>query len=96
MLPIDESRPQVSSFRTVAVDKKNKSITIEAIDGDVKELYSLYRYTIQVTGKDNGSTVKIILEYEKQNADVPEPTKYFEFASVFYNTIDAYLVKNKE
>ena len=101
MLSTDELRPEAASLKIVAVDEKKNSITFEVIDGDLKKLYSMYRFTVQVTGKGNnyegnGSTVKIIIEYEKRYTTVPEPTTYLAFATLLHKAFDAYLVMNKE
>ena len=78
------------------MDDKTNSITSKMVDGHFKKLYRSFKFTIQVTNdpEGHGSSVKTTAEYEKLNSDVPEPTNNFEFATLLYKGIDAYLVNN--
>lgn len=78
------------------MDGKNKSTTFELLDGELKKEYKSFKVTLQVIDKSNGSgsTVKSVVEYEKQNENVPSPNKYFGFAHVLYKNIDTYLINN--
>lgn len=94
---VDNSFPSEHHIiRVEAIDDTNKSVTINVIDGELKKLYNSYTFVIQAIdkGDGSGSVMKTIVESEKKNEDVPNPTKYFDFADICYKTMDAYFINN--
>ncbi|KAL7000944.1 hypothetical protein U1Q18_002096 [Sarracenia purpurea var. burkii] len=84
---------EVAKERIAAIDEYNKSITFEVFEGDIAKYYNVLKFTLQVTAKEEGCSVKWSLEYEKKNEDTPPPTKYAEFAASMSKDIDAFLQK---
>ncbi|XP_021293453.1 MLP-like protein 28 [Herrania umbratica] len=76
-----------------AIDDRNKSITFNALDGDITKYYKTFKAIVTVTANGQGSLVKWTLMYEKQNQNIPDPEKYIEFASAVSKSVDAYLLK---
>ena len=65
------------------------------LDGGFTKLYRSYKYTMQAIDKAEGvSIVKSMIEYEKQNEDVPPPNMYVDMAFVIYKDIDTNLINN--
>ncbi|XP_062109596.1 MLP-like protein 34 [Humulus lupulus] len=94
---VPTGKSQIDTSMIEAKDEKNKSITMKMLGGEVMKQYSSFIFTVQVTKKSEGgggSIVKLSIECEKQNENVPCPTVYVEFARLFFSAIDAYLVKN--
>ncbi|XP_059446961.1 MLP-like protein 28 [Corylus avellana] len=75
-----------------AIDEENKSITYKAIDGEIAKNYKVYKSTVQVTPKGNGSLVKWTIEYEKANEEVPTPDKYFDLVVNLSKAVESYLL----
>ncbi|PON94462.1 Bet v I type allergen [Trema orientale] len=85
----------IDSVRVDAIDEKNKSITCTVLDGSESRKYYKYgSFTIQAVEKSEGggALVKISVQYEKQNEDVPPPTMYTKFAENLFKSTDAYLI----
>ncbi|KAL6969970.1 hypothetical protein U1Q18_041707 [Sarracenia purpurea var. burkii] len=78
----------------MSVDEENKTISLTALEGDWLELYNTYNLIARFIPKGEKSTVvKITLEYEKKNDDVPPPQKYIDFVVGFITGLDAQLTK---
>ncbi|KAJ9153088.1 hypothetical protein P3X46_026572 [Hevea brasiliensis] len=76
------------------IDEENKSITYKVVDGDVLKLYKSMKVTIQVTAKNDGSSLmKVIIDYEKLKEDSPDPHPYLEFAAKVFKHIETHLLK---
>ena len=74
-------------------NEENKTITLTALEGHVLDLYKSYQVHFQVLPRSERGLVKITLEYEKQNENVPAPTKYLNFLVHCIKDIDAHLLK---
>ncbi|XP_061366040.1 MLP-like protein 328 [Gastrolobium bilobum] len=74
----------------IEVDEINKTITYVAVGGNVLELYKNYKAIVKV---ENIGILKLRLEYEKLNDDIPPPKKYQQFIINIVKDIDAILVK---
>ncbi|XP_042509562.1 MLP-like protein 28 [Macadamia integrifolia] len=74
-----------------AIDEENKSITLNAYDGHVGELYCKYKLNVQVFTKDGKNFVKCTLDYEKLSEEVPEPINYLDLTTRFCKGLDAHL-----
>ncbi|XVF85372.1 hypothetical protein PTKIN_Ptkin17bG0112300 [Pterospermum kingtungense] len=86
--------PEYVSETVEAIDDRNKSITFNALDGDVSKCYKTFKCTLNITPNGQGSLVKWTLVYEKLNQNVPDPDKYMELATCFSKSVEAYLLKN--
>lgn len=76
-------------------DEQNKTITLIALGGHVLDLYKSYKVVFKCLPRSEGTgLVKITLEYEKQNENVPAPTKYLNFLVQCINDIDAHILKS--
>ncbi|TKY69307.1 defense response [Spatholobus suberectus] len=73
----------------VIMDEVNKIITYVAVGGNALELYKSYKAILKV---ENGM-LKLRIEYEKLNDDIPAPKKYQQFIINIVRDIDANLVK---
>jgi hypothetical protein len=62
------------------------------MDGEIAKNYKVFKTTLQVTPKGNGSSVKWSIEFEKANEEVPTPIKYTDFMSTMTKAVEAYLV----
>ncbi len=72
---------------------ENKSVTLTALDGHALNIYKNYKAINQIVPKSEGDSVKVTLEYEKLNENVPPPTKYLDFIVDVFEVIDAHLLK---
>ncbi|PON48633.1 Major latex protein domain containing protein [Parasponia andersonii] len=85
----------IDNVRIDAIDHENKSIACTVLDGsESRKYYKSGSFRIQAveTSEGGGALVKISVEYEKQNEDVPPPTMYTKFAENLFKSTDAYLI----
>lgn len=91
---------EVSKETVESIDEKNKSIAFRTVEGEITKHYKSFKATVQVTprgdgcSRNNSSSVKWNIEYEKQNEAVPAPNKYLNFVVILTNNVDAYLLNN--
>ncbi|MCL7023035.1 hypothetical protein MKW94_014172 [Papaver nudicaule] len=69
------------------VEDENRVLSISVIDGDVLRMYPKWEYTMTVTpmatqGGEQSCLVKLAVEYEKRDEDVPTPTDYVLFLAL--------------
>ncbi|KAF7827666.1 MLP-like protein 328 [Senna tora] len=83
-----EGKEEVMKAR-IEVDEANKSLTYVAVGGNIRELYKSYRVIIKTEMSGN---LKLRLEYEKLNEQVPPPNKYLQFTINLMKQIDQILV----
>ncbi|KAK7360416.1 hypothetical protein VNO77_02409 [Canavalia gladiata] len=77
------------------IDKKNNKMIFKVIEGDlVEEFYKSFKLLLEVIPKGNGSEVHWVLEYEKQNDNVPDPHTILHFLTHTSKDIDAYITKD--
>ncbi|KAJ8641212.1 hypothetical protein MRB53_017912 [Persea americana] len=82
-----------STERIETVDEANMMASYSLIDGDIMVgFYNKMKATAQVIPKGNGSILKWILEFEKANEEVPDPSAIMEFGIKTFHDIDAYLL----
>ncbi|WMV22960.1 hypothetical protein MTR67_016345 [Solanum verrucosum] len=60
------------------IDDEKKLIKKKIIQGDLLEYYKSFYVTIQVEIKGENNLVTWIMNYEKKNANVPDPHTYME------------------
>ncbi|KAH7834625.1 hypothetical protein Vadar_018010 [Vaccinium darrowii] len=75
----------------VSIDEENKTVDLIALERHLLEVYKSYNIIYQF---HNGETniVKITIEYEKKNEDVPPPQKYVDFIISLIKDLDAKLI----
>jgi len=73
----------------VIMDEVNKKITYVAVGGNALELYKSYKAIVKV----EKGMLKLRIEYEKFNDQIPPPKKYQQFIINIVRDIDANLVK---
>ena len=78
------------------VDEQNKSITYEAVEGDILSHYNFFRAKFQASpnGESGSATVKWTIEFEKADENIPTPEAYLDFVSKLSLGLDAYLATN--
>ncbi|XWS69344.1 hypothetical protein CRYUN_Cryun04dG0171200 [Craigia yunnanensis] len=78
----------------VLVDDANKTVTLIALEGHVMEEFKSYKIVYSVTPKsDQSSLVKITLEYEKLNENIPDPNRYLQFIVNLTKDVEAHVLK---
>lgn len=70
-------------------------MTFVGLDGDPMKKYKVFKASYQAIPKssDQGSLVKLSIEYEKLNEDVPTPNKYLDFIGMVTKNMDEHLLK---
>ncbi|XP_052520222.1 uncharacterized protein LOC128071376 [Budorcas taxicolor] len=63
-----------------AIDEEKKSVTLNVIEGDLKELYKTFLSTVHVDKHGVNNLVTWTFEYEKLNEDVPDPDTLMDFS----------------
>ena len=63
------------------------------IEGDLLKFYKLFKATLVVSPKGDGSLVKWICEFEKTSDEIPNPDIIKDFAAKNFQELDAYLLK---
>ncbi|KAK4263973.1 hypothetical protein QN277_029317 [Acacia crassicarpa] len=70
-----------------AYDEENKLVTFNLFEGDIQEQYKSLKITLKVTdkvggrGRGRGAVAKWIVEYEKLNQGIPDPTAYVDLVT---------------
>lgn len=77
----------------VEVDEEKKLVTLTVLEGHCLNLYKSYKIIFQVIPKIEGSSVKITVEYEKLNENIPPPNKYLQLIVNILKDLDAHLLK---
>ncbi|KAI3960745.1 hypothetical protein MKW92_017356 [Papaver armeniacum] len=80
-----------------AMDDESRTLTVSVIDGALLRMYTKFEYTVTVTplvtqGAEQSCIVKMFVEYEKKNEDVPDhPKEYMEMAASINKAIASHL-----
>ncbi|KAL6960226.1 hypothetical protein U1Q18_029674 [Sarracenia purpurea var. burkii] len=78
----------------VSVDEESRIVKLTALEGHCLELYNTYNLIFHFIPKGETDTVvKITIQYEKKNDDVPPPQKYLDFVVGLIKGLDAQLTK---
>ncbi|XP_022998718.1 MLP-like protein 34 [Cucurbita maxima] len=88
--------PTKTKVKVADVDEENKSITYEAVEGDILSQYTLFRSKFRASddGENGGAIVNWSFEFEKANDNIPSPEAYLEFVSKISTVLDTYLAVN--
>uniref|UniRef100_A0A2P2K165 MLP-like protein 328 n=1 Tax=Rhizophora mucronata TaxID=61149 RepID=A0A2P2K165_RHIMU len=77
----------------VEVDEVSKTVSFVAVGGHILDQYKSYKIVYQAVPKDEGTFVRVKLEYEKLKSVDPRPNKYLELLINVVKDIDAHVVK---
>ncbi|KAL7240223.1 hypothetical protein ACSBR2_005982 [Camellia fascicularis] len=84
---------KVETFKEkVTIDEENKTVHLTAVEGHCLDLYKSYNIIYQIIPKGETNVLKITIEYEKRNEDVPPPQKYMDFIIDLVKDLNAKLV----
>ncbi|KAL7240221.1 hypothetical protein ACSBR2_005980 [Camellia fascicularis] len=84
---------KVETFKEkVTIDEENKTVHLTTVEGHCLDLYKRYNIIYQIIHKGETNVLKITMEYEKRNEDVPPPQKYMDFIIDLVKDLDAKLV----
>ncbi|KAI9079821.1 hypothetical protein K1719_038231 [Acacia pycnantha] len=66
-----------------AYDEENNLVTFDLFEGEIQEQYKSLKITLKVTDKEGsgGGVAKWIVEYEKLNEGIPDPTAYVDLVT---------------
>ncbi|GAV84996.1 Bet_v_1 domain-containing protein [Cephalotus follicularis] len=78
---------------TEAIDYKNKTLTMNVIEGDIMKDYKSFKFHMQAIPKGDNSLVRFTYEYEKLNDDVPDPKSLMEIETSIAKDVGAYLTR---
>ncbi|RZC44480.1 hypothetical protein C5167_037427 [Papaver somniferum] len=98
-VPRDKPSAALSIEKVTAIDPKNLSITTTVLEGDLRNDYTSFVITLAITPtKRDGNynfIVKWVVQYEKANEDVPDPTYFMIFLEEFTKELDGNLLKEE-
>jgi len=75
------------------IDDEKKLIKKKVIEGDLLDYYKSFYVTIQVEIKGENNLVTWIMEYEKKNANVPDPHTLMELCINVTKDIETHHLK---
>ncbi|KAI3877943.1 hypothetical protein MKW98_001952 [Papaver atlanticum] len=92
------SREEIMKEKIETVVDESRTLRGSIIDGDILRMYPKFEYTMTITplvtqGGEESCLVKLSVEYEKENEDVPNPTEYMELSSLIYKAVASHLAK---
>ncbi|KAI3867511.1 hypothetical protein MKX03_025597 [Papaver bracteatum] len=95
---IGSSREEIMKEKIETVVDESRTLRGSIIDGDILRMYPKFEYTTTVTplvtqGGEESCLVKVSVEYEKENEDIPNPTEYMELSSLIYKAVASHLAK---
>ncbi|KAK7401039.1 hypothetical protein VNO78_12351 [Psophocarpus tetragonolobus] len=70
---IHEGKSCVAKVVVEGIDDENKKVNFKVIEGELLQHYKSFKFVMQFTPKEKGSVVHLVMEYEKQNNEVPDP-----------------------
>ncbi|KAI3864401.1 hypothetical protein MKX03_028437 [Papaver bracteatum] len=83
-----------------SMDDESRTLTLRMIGGNILHMYPKFDYTLTVTPivtqtveQRQTCLVKMSVEYEKENEDVPPPHEYTEMAISMNKSIARHLAK---
>ncbi|KAJ7942970.1 MLP-like protein 28 [Quillaja saponaria] len=78
----------------VELNDEELSVTLNGLEGDVMQVYKVFKPVYQAIPKDGGiSVVKLSIEYEKLREEVPPPDKYVGLMFNITKDIEAHHLK---
>ena len=77
------------------IDREKYKVTFKVIEGDLLKKYDSFKFVMQFIPKEKGCVTKLVLEYEKQNDDTPDPLTLLQFGNEVIKRVAASLSKDK-
>ncbi|KAG5236710.1 MLP protein [Salix suchowensis] len=84
---------KLSKERIDTVDEAKMEVSYSVIEGDLLKYYKMFKATITVTPKGDGSLVKWMCEYEKASEDVEVPHIIKDFVVKNFLEVDEIIHK---
>ncbi|XP_028759033.1 MLP-like protein 43 [Neltuma alba] len=80
--------------RIEVYDEVNNIIKFDLFEGDLMEQYKSFKITLQISdkGAGGGAVVKWIIDYEKLNEGIPDPSGYLDYVTNVTKDADAHLL----
>ncbi|KAF5450384.1 hypothetical protein F2P56_030742 [Juglans regia] len=92
-----EGKPVISQEIYESIDDEKLSVTFKVIGGLLVEAYKSFKFVFQAIPKKQGCLARWTVEYEKLNAEIPDPKQMLQFAADLIKEIDDnLLIKSKE
>ncbi|KAG5608386.1 hypothetical protein H5410_019667 [Solanum commersonii] len=88
-----DGKEKVSKHIVVTIDEEKKLVKFKVIEGDILEEYKSCSFTVHVESKGENNLVTWIIEYEKKNANVPDPHTYMELCLNISKDIETHHLK---
>ncbi|KAI3945564.1 hypothetical protein MKW98_022394 [Papaver atlanticum] len=90
------SHVEMAKEKIEAIDDESRTFSVSVVDGDILRMYPKFEYTLAVTplvtqGSEQSCLLKLSVEYEKENEDVPHPHQYVEVATSSIKAIASHL-----
>lgn len=70
---VTDGKVEKIKMMTEEIDDRNKSATYKTIEGELLKFYKTFKFILQVTPREEGSLVHWSFEFEKMNANIPNP-----------------------
>ncbi|KAJ8770250.1 hypothetical protein K2173_012659 [Erythroxylum novogranatense] len=84
---------RIWNYTVVELDDENKTVTFDGLEGDVMQIYKIYKPVWTFKPNGEGTLATCAIEYEKQNERVPAPSIYLDFMVSLTKDIDDGLSK---
>ena len=76
------------------IDKENKKLSFNVVEGDLLGHYKTFKANLQATPKGKGSVIQWTIEFEKQHNHIPDPHAMLQLGIQLTKDIDSYLTKD--
>ncbi|KAK7323471.1 hypothetical protein VNO77_26945 [Canavalia gladiata] len=94
---INDGKAGVAKDVVEGIDKKNNKMSFKVIEGDLLgDFYKSFKFVLEVIPKGNGSEVHWVIEYEKQNENIPDPHTMSQLLFEITKNIDGYITKDQK
>ncbi|TMW91418.1 hypothetical protein EJD97_014362 [Solanum chilense] len=90
---IHDGKEVVAKEKVEEIDEEKKLIKKKIIEGDILEYYKSFYITVHVETTGEKNLVTLIIEYEKKNANVPDPHTFMELLLNVTKDIENYHIK---
>nr|USU81826.1 MLPL1 [Nepeta sibirica] len=93
--PTDPSNPVVSinKERIDSLDDEKKILTYSYIEGEILKSYKNLKGTVSMSSNNGDGTIfKYVVEFDKANAQVPDPLLFKDFLVMVFQGFDDYVL----
>nr|USU81827.1 MLPL2 [Nepeta sibirica] len=85
---------EVTKERIELLDEEKKILSYSFVEGEILKNYKNFRAIIRVSrSKSDGTIVNYLAEFEKANAEVPNPDFFKDYVAKLFHDVDDYLLK---